>query len=74
MIFAELGATGVWDERQEISLFKEKKFAFVITHNDKSDPIFAMRYNPATIAAMEEAYPHVSEQAGLKIRTPSEAP
>jgi hypothetical protein len=72
-IFAELSATGQWDERHEIDLLTSGFFQFVVTLGDRGDDIFDSRYNPGVADAIESAYPRVVEFAGYKVRLPNDS-
>lgn len=65
--FAELAATGRWDERRSVDLVKSGFYQFIVTVGDRGDPLFNSRYNPAVIGAIEAFYPRKVDYAGYKI-------
>jgi hypothetical protein len=72
-IFAELAATGRWDERREIDLVASRFFQFIVTWGGKGDPIFDSRYSPAVADAIDAAYPRVADYGGYKVRLPDDS-
>ncbi len=69
-IFAELAATGTWDQTPFIAMINAGKFAFIITLGQHGDTIYDSRYTPEVNAAIESAYPRTEQQAGLIIHLP----
>jgi hypothetical protein len=70
-IVAELGSTGVYDERAFTRLIRDRRFAFFVTEGERGDPLFDARYRPAVAAAMYDAYPRVTKMAGLTVHMPA---
>jgi hypothetical protein len=73
-IVAELGSTGVYDERALTRLIRDRRFAFFVTSGERGDALFDTRYNPPVAAAIYEAYPRVVKMAGLTVHLPVAAP
>lgn len=69
-IFAELGATGAWDERPFIRMIRERRFAMFVTVQDRGGVLFDQRYNPAVAEAIARAYPRREKVAGLTLHLP----
>jgi hypothetical protein len=70
-IVAELGSTGVYDERAFTRLIRDRRFAFFVTEGERGEPLFDDRYRPAVAAAMYDAYPRVTKMAGLTVHMPA---
>jgi hypothetical protein len=56
-IFAELGASGVYDEAAFVRMVRDGAFAFFVTAGRPGDTWFDQHFNPAVQAAIKEAYP-----------------
>jgi hypothetical protein len=69
-IFAELAATGAWDERDLVERVRAGEFSMFVTQGDRGDKLFDARYSPAVSAAMEAAYPIKQKAAGLVVHLP----
>lgn len=69
-IFAELGATGAWDEQAFVRMIDEQRFAMFVTVQERGGELFDQRYNPAVAAAMARAYPGREKIAGLTLHLP----
>ena len=63
-IFAELGSTGVWDERPFVQRIRNRNFAFIITSGERGEIAFDRAYNPAVADALNAAYPVKEKLAG----------
>ena len=63
-IFAELGSTGVWDERPFVQRIRNRNFAFIITSGERGEIAFDRAYNPAVADALDTAYPVKEKLAG----------
>lgn len=66
-IFAELGATGAWDERPLVTMIEQRRFALFITVQQPGGALFDQRYNPAVAEALARAYPRREKVAGLTL-------
>jgi hypothetical protein len=62
-IFAELASVGRYDDRPIIAMIHRGAFGVFVTEGWRGNPDFDSRYNPAVIAAIEQAYPR-AEQIG----------
>jgi len=71
-IFAELGSTGVYDQRPFIQMIHRKAFAFFVTRHDRGNWLFDARYNPEVAQALDESYPRKRELAGFVVHLPAE--
>jgi hypothetical protein len=69
-IFAELAATGTWDERDLVERVRAGEFSMFVTEGDRGDRLFDARYSPAVSAAMDAAYPIKQMAAGLVVHLP----
>jgi hypothetical protein len=69
-IAAELGQSGVYDERAFARLIRAHAFAFFVTKAERGDPLFDDRYNPVVADALEAAYPRKRKVGGLIVRLP----
>lgn len=69
-IFAELGATGAWDERPFVRMIDERRFAMFVTVQERGGKLFDQRYNPAVAEAMARAYPRREKVSGLTLHLP----
>ena len=69
-IFAELGATGAWDERPFVRLIEQRRFAMFVTVQQRGGELFDQRYNPAVADAVARAYPRREKIAGLTVHLP----
>lgn len=56
-IFAELARAGRWDERLVVERIRDHKVGAVVSDGDRGDRWFDERYNPAVVAAMDQALP-----------------
>lgn len=55
-IFAELGANGLWNERDFIRRIDATEFSMFVTKGGPGHRQFEQRYNPAVVAAMQRRY------------------
>ena len=56
-IFAELGATGVWDETPLLERIRARQFAFILANGPPGSPLYQSRHTPAVTQAIAAAYP-----------------
>jgi hypothetical protein len=71
-IFAELSATGQWDEKLELNLIKTGAFDFIVTEGDRNSNQFRARYTTAVAKAIDLAYPKQKDFAGYVIHLPND--
>lgn len=71
-IFAELSATGLYDERPIVRMIRNKDFAFFVTEGDRGSRLFNQRYSPAVAQAMADAYPRRQNLAGYVLHLPAD--
>lgn len=69
-IFAELAATGAWDERPFVTMIEQQRFAMFVTVQQPGGALFDQRYNPAVAKALTRAYPRREKVAGLTVHRP----
>ncbi|TAJ68409.1 MAG: hypothetical protein EPO51_26315 [Phenylobacterium sp.] len=72
-IIAELGSTGVYDERQFVRMIQHGEFAFFVTVGGRGENPYESRYNPAVTDAIYLHYPRKVKLAGLTVHLPAEA-
>jgi hypothetical protein len=72
-IVAELGSTGVYDQRPLIRMIRGGQFAFFVTAGGRGEALFDTRYNPPVAAAIYQAYPRIVKMAGLTVHLPAAA-
>lgn len=70
-IFAELTATGHWDETVFLESVRQKRFALIVTEGGPDDKTFKARYNPALILAIDKNYPRKENLADYRLHWPS---
>ena len=70
-IFAELAATGRWQEAQLLDMLNNHVFGAVITVGGPGDAVFNARYLPRTQAAILGAYPKVQAYGNYQVRLPN---
>jgi hypothetical protein len=71
-IFAELSATGQWDEKLELNLIETEMFQFIGTEGDQNSNQFKARYTTAVAKAIDLAYPKQEDFAGYVIHLPND--
>jgi len=70
-IFAELAATGRWQEAHLLDMLNNHVFGAVITVGGPGDAPFNARYLPRTQAAILDAYPKVQAYGNYQVRLPN---
>jgi len=70
-IFAELAATGQWNDRLLTRLIANQVFAFVLTTGMPGQPLYDSRFDPAVSHAIAVAYPVEQSCAGMIVHVPS---
>jgi len=73
-IFAELAATGVWDQAPFMAMIKQHKFAFVITTGHPGEQLYDSRYTSEVSAAINAAYPRTEQHGRTVVHLPPAAP
>jgi hypothetical protein len=66
-IFAELSATGQWDEKLELNLIETEAFEFIVTERNRSS-----KYTTAAAKAIDLAYPKQEDLADYVIHLPND--
>jgi len=69
-IFAELAATGAWDQAPFLAMIRRHKFAFVITTGHPGEPLYDSRYTPEVSAAIDAAYPRTEQHGRMVVHLP----
>ena len=69
-IFAELTATGHWDETAFLEFVRQKRFGLIVTEGGPDDKTFKARYNPALVLAIDMSYPRKEHLAGYRLHWP----
>jgi len=66
-IEAELAHRGLYDERGFAGLVRQHRLGFFITRGVRGEALYDSRYDPLVADAIENAYPHMQEIAGLTV-------
>ncbi len=72
-IFAELAHAGRWDERLVVERIRDHRIGAVVSDGDRGGQWFDERYDPAVVAAMDEALPRKINIGGRVVHLPAEA-
>ena len=73
-IFAELAATGRWDERPIVELIAARAFSFIVTTGKQGQSLYDERYAPAVNRAILTAYPDEQFCADMIVHLSSAPP
>lgn len=71
-IFAELAATGGWDETVMIDRLIGQDFAFLLTEGQRGDAVFDARYSNGVAGAVDAGYPKKEQWGGYLFHLPAD--
>jgi hypothetical protein len=69
-IFAQLTATGAWDQTPLVAMVRRHAFAFLVTAGQHGDALYDDRYSPELSTAIETAYPRIERYGRLMVHLP----